>query len=52
VCSLLHDPSFIEHTNQIRITHRGNAMRHDQARAVTHDAAQLRKNFLFGVRID
>src|SRR4051812_18426684 len=52
VRAALDDASFVEHADQVSLAHRRDAVRDDDARAVAHDAAQLRQNLLLRVSIN
>src|SRR6266496_695424 len=52
MCSTLDDASFIKYANQVRVTHRRDPVRHNNARAFAHDTPKLTENFLLRICVD
>src|SRR5713226_2254310 len=52
VRAALDDAAFAEDDNLVGVLHGGSAVRNQNGGAAVHDAAQARKNALFGLRVD
>ena len=48
----LHNPPVVEDEDLVGVLHRRDAVRHDDARSLAHDAAEAAEDLGLGVRVD